>query len=96
MTATTPDDLKSINYFYGSVQHAEQVQWCIDNILKDLKAKNIPIRVVTDASKPNVLYPAVKATNELKKKARVRWIVNTNDGEYIIIGTLGFNNSSSA
>lgn len=96
MIATTPDDLKSINYFYGSVQHAEQVQWCIDNILKYLKAKNTPIRVVADASKPNVLYPAVKATEELKKKAKVRWVVNTNDGEYIIIGTLGFNGSSSA
>lgn len=96
MDADIPNNLKSINYFYGSVQHAEQVQWCIDNILKDLKAKNTPIRVVVDASKPNVLYPAIKATEELKKKAKVRWIVDTNDGEYIIIGTLGFNNSSSA
>lgn len=94
----------TLKLYFQTVQNARKVQWCIDNILKDIKTSESPIKIISligatypDGSPNTMLYTAVKANDEAVKNLPndKKWEVETNEGKYVIIGTLGYNGSST-
>ena len=91
-----PKNPQNVEKFYPTVADAEKTQRIIDNVLRFLKDhinKNLGIRlaVATNNSNP-VLISAVKYDDVVKNyvKRNEGWIINTQDGEYLVLGCAGY------
>lgn len=102
---SNPEAWKAVNHVYGSFENWKKTQFTIDNYLRELRKSKVKFLCSTNGGKSGqpfykTIFTAVKYEGSIVKQINEEgnkdnvWIVDTDDGQYLIIGSIGYNGTS--